>query len=133
MKPFNLKYQQIYFQMPNVTERWRAGITIGYHNDGSFMNAANASASAYNSTIIQNPHTSLLYEFNFDSYNHPEELNKTVGRIERRVGYPINQLTWLADTIHVYRLSLRNHWINSRDMKTHVDKWRKVASYHMGG
>lgn len=134
MTPFVLKYKLICHLVPNVTKQWRAGITIDYHSDVSFVIAANASARAYNSTRAQKlPHTSLLYEFGFDSYHHPEELNRTVQRIEKRLGYPISQLTWLADTIHVYHLSLRNHWINSRDMKDNVAKWRKVASYRMSG
>jgi len=134
MKPFVLRYKLICHLVPNVTKRWRAGIAVDYHSDASFVIAANASALAYNSTIAEKPpHTSLLYEFGFDSYHHPEELNRTVQRIEKRLGYPISQLTWLADTIHVYHLSLRNHWINSRDMKDNVAKWHKVASYRMDG
>lgn len=135
MKPFALRYKLISHLVPNVTKRWRAGIALDYHSDASFVIAANVSAWAYNSRTItqKSPHTSLLYEFGFDSYHHPEELNRTVERIEKRLGYPISQLTWVADIIHVYHLSLRNHWINSRDMKDNVAKWRKVASYRMSG
>jgi len=132
MKPFDLRYKLISHLVPNITKQWRAGIAIDYHTDANYLIAANVSARAYNSTTTMlRPHTSLLYEFEFDSYNHPEELNRTAERIERRLGYPISKLTWLADTIHVYHLSLRNHWINSKDMKDNVAKWRKVASYRM--
>jgi len=132
-KPFLLRYKSIDCKQPNNTKRWRAGVTIRYHQDRSFMNAANITMLAYNQSDMQKPHTSLLYDFNGDSYRDPLVLNTTIDQLETILGYPIEQLKWKADTIHVYYTPLRDHWKSSKDMEEIVGRWKRVASYRMMG
>ena len=133
IKAFSLRYKSIDCKKPDYTKRWPAGVTIRYHHDSSFMDAANLTMLAYNQTDMQKPHTTLLYDFNGDSYRDPVVLNETIYLLEKTLGYPISQLTWTASTVNVIYTSLRNHWKSSKDMEEIVGKWKRVASYNMMG
>ena len=121
MKPFYLLYKSIDCKQPNNTNRLRAGVTIRYHVDRSFMNAANRTMLAYNQSDIQKPHSTLLYDFNGDSYRDPLVLNRTINQLEKSLTYSIEQLKWKADTIHVFYTPLRVHWKSSKDVEEIVE------------
>ena len=133
MKPFYLRYKSIDCKQPNNTKRWRAGVTIRYHHDISFMNAANITMMAYNQTDMQKPHSTMLYDFNGDSYRDSLVLNRTISQLEKSLNHSIEQLKWKADTIHVFYTPVRDHWKSSEDMQEIVGRWKRVASYKMMG
>ena len=113
MKRFYLRYKSIDCKQPTNTKRWRAGLTIRYHADRSFMNTANITMLAYNldQSDIQKPHSTLLYDFTGDSYRDPLVLNRTINQLEKSFAYSIEQLKWRQ----IYPRSLEEQQRHGRD------------------
>jgi len=90
---------------------------------------------AVRATDCQTPHTTMLYDFDGESYNHKQSVEESEKRLEERLGYKnlSSNFFWQADSVAVFYTPLRDHWKRSADMSTIVGNFNMAKQLFRNG
>jgi hypothetical protein len=140
-----MNYNRIDVKAFRPSSRFRGGIAIRYEETPSFKKAAIHAASIFNHTDYQHPHTSLLYDHDGNSAEK-SHLNESIVELFRmfynqqfsskesfQTTSAANLFSWKAEAIALVYTPLRDHFLNTHDIKTIVSRWRIIETYLLTG
>jgi hypothetical protein len=96
------------------------------------MKALQFAATASGLLTVQDPHSSLIYDFNGACTVIPGLNSSIWNRFTGNDG-DVKSVSWIADTVHVAYTPLRPHFVDNSDMIQLVQDWKVVASLPVVG